>query len=210
MRMASSSWARWRRALAVLAGVAGLCACGGSGSGNPLDNPPQVVNSPGGGGQSLSFAYFQRCINPIFLEVLPITLNGVATNNSCSNSGCHANATGTGGAFRIIPTAQVIDVTLSTNTPAVIRATDMYKNFYSTEGEAVINDPVQSLLINKPLVRNVLHGGGLIFPNAQDPHIALMQYWISHPMPAGQDEFSNAGYNLFTPADPVNGACNTN
>jgi hypothetical protein len=28
-------------------------------------------------------------------------------------------------------------------------------------------------------------------------------------MPQGQDEFSAAGSALFTPADPVNGACNT-
>jgi len=200
-----------RHAVLMLAlALAGLAGCGGSGSGNPLDNPPLVTNSAGGGGQSLSFAYFERCINPIFLEALPITLNGVPTTNSCSNSGCHANATGTGGAFRIIPTAQLIDVTLPTNTPDVIRASDMYKNFYSTQGETILNDPLQSLLVNKPLLRNVLHGGGLIFPSAQDPHIVLMQYWISHPMPAGQDEFSVAGYNLFTPADPVNGVCNTN
>jgi len=212
--MTGQHHARLRKAFHVLTGalilVAGLSACGGSGSGDPFTNPPLVANSPGGGGQSLSFAYFQRCVNPIFLQALPITLNGVPTTNSCSNSGCHANATGTGGAFRIIPAAQPLDVTLPANTPDVIRASDMYKNFYSAQGEAVVNDPTQSLLINKPLVRNVLHGGGLIFASDQDPHIKLMEYWISHPMPAGQDEFSTAGYNLFTPADPVNGVCNTN
>ncbi len=199
-----------RRAAALAFAAAGLGACGGSGSGNPLDNPPLVVNSPGSGGQALSFAYFQRCVNPVFVAPLPITQNGVTSVNSCSNSGCHASATGTGGAFRIIASAQVLDVTNPANTPDVIRASDMYKNFYSAQGEAVVNDPTQSLLVNKPLLRNVLHGGGLIFASDQDPHVKIFEYWISHPMPAGQDEFSTAGYNLFTPADPNLGVCNTN
>ena len=47
-------------------------ACGRRAS-NPLGNPP-VVSNPrrARGGQHLSFAYFQRCINPIFLAQLPI------------------------------------------------------------------------------------------------------------------------------------------
>jgi hypothetical protein len=37
----------------------------------------------------------------------------------------------------------------------------------------------------------------------------VFEYWISHPMPQGQDEFSVAADALFTPPDPVAGACNT-
>jgi hypothetical protein len=212
---------RLRAFLPVLASsvvlAAGLAACGGAGNGDPLDNPPLVTNPPGAAGQStLSYAYFQRCINPIFLEPLPITLNGVATTNSCSNAGCHANATGSGGAFRIIPSATPLVVpdpalNVTGSTPDVIRASDMYKNFISAQGEVIINTPAQSLLVDKPLLLNVQHGGGRIFSSASDPHVLLMEYWISHPTPAGTGEFDTTSYSqYFANADPNAGACLTN
>ena len=86
----------------------------------------------------------------------------------------------------------------------------MYKNFYSAQGEVVIGSPLQSRLVDKPLLLGVLHGGGLVFANQQDPNVRFFEYWISHPVPSGQDEFSTANYSMFTPADPVAGACNTN
>ncbi len=91
----------------------------------------------------------------------------------------------------------------------MIRATDMYKNFYSAQGEVVFGAPLSSRLLAKPLLLNVLHGGGLIFLSQDDPNVKLIRYWISRPMPQGQDEFSNAAYTMFTPADPNVGACNT-
>ncbi len=73
----------------------------------------------------------------------------------------------------------------------------------------IIGNPAQSRLLVKPLVLNVLHGGGLVFPSENDPNVKLIKYWISHPAPAGQDEFSPATYTMFTPADPKTGTCNT-
>ena len=131
------------------------------------------------------------------------------STNTCAGSGCHANATGTGGAFRVVPTAQSIDVTDPANTPDLIRASDMYKNFYSAQGEVVVGSTTQSRLLAKPLLLNVLHGGGQIFANDQDANAKLIEYWITHPVPLGQDEFSTAAYSMFTPADPNTGACNT-
>jgi len=195
------------RLAVALGAVAWLAAaCGGG----PLGNPPLVSNPTGTSGQSLSFAYFQRCVNPIFLKQLQITLNGVVTTNTCAGAGCHNNSTGTGGAFRVIPTAAVVDVTNAANTAATIRTTDMYKNFYSAQGEVVLSSPTESRLLNKPLLRNVLHGGGLVFASDQDPDVKLIEYWITHPVPAGQDEFSTASNTLFTPADPMQGQCNSN
>jgi hypothetical protein len=201
---------------AAIAG-AGLAACGGSGNGDPLTNPPLVGNSPAATGQSsLSYAYFQRCVNPVFLEPLPITLNGVATTNSCSNAGCHANATGSGGAFRIIAAATPLVVAnpalgVSGSTPEVIQASDMYKNFISAQGEVVIDTPAQSLIVEKPLLLNVQHGGGRVFASEQDPHVKLFEYWISHPTPAGTGEFDTSSYSqYFVDADPNGGACLTN
>jgi hypothetical protein len=186
------------RGLLVLALT--LTACGGSGN-NPLGNPPTVSNPGVTSAQKLAFAYFQRCINPIFFTQFG--------TNTCGASGCHDSVNGTGGALRVIANAPVLDVTDPANTPDVIRAGEMYKNFYSAQGQVLITSPSQSRLINKPLVRGVFHGGGQIFASDQDPNIKLIEYWITHPSPLGQDEFSTATYSMFTPADPNAGTCNT-
>lgn len=196
------------RAAFTAAGLAcALAACGGDE--NPLDNPPTVQNPPGTGGQKLSFVYFQKCIQPIFLAQLQINQGGVISTNTCAAAGCHDNATGTGGAFRLLGNALPVDLSNPANTPDVIRTTDMYKNFYSAQGEVVFGAPLSSRLLTKPLTLNVLHGGGLIFLSESDPNVMLIRYWISRPMPQGQDEFSSAANSMFTPADPNVGTCNT-
>ena len=201
----------------AVAGVALLASCGGGG--DPLGNPPSVSNPVVTGGATLAFPYFQKCIFPIFLEQLPIVQNGVSSTNTCSGAGCHDSNTGTGGALRVIVAAAPIadadvataatDATMATT----IRASDMYKNFYSAQGTTVFGSPIQSRLFDKPLVLNVLHGGGRIFTSQDDPHAKLIAYWISHPVPNGQDEFSVSSYSMFTPPlDPVTGVagtCNT-
>ena len=194
-----------RTAAACLLGLS-LAGCGG---GNPLDNPQNVGNPLEVSGQKLSFAYFQKCINPIFLAQLQINRNGAVSVNTCAGSGCHDNTSGTGGALRIVASAQAVDLTNPVNTPEAIRASDMYKNFYSAQGSVVVGSTTQSRLLAKPLLLNVLHGGGLIFENDQDPSAKLIAYWIAHPAPHGRDEFSSASDGLFTPADPVAGKCNT-
>lgn len=193
-------------ALAAASAAAFLAvACGGSD--NPFDNPPQVSNPALTTGQKLSFAYFQRCVYPVLFAQLQVNINGAVSTNSCAAAGCHDNVNGTGGALRLSPAA-VVDLANAANTPATIRTTDMYRNYYSAQGETVIGAPASSRLLNKPLVRGVLHGGGFIFASEQDPNAKLIAYWISRPMPAGQDEFSAAGSAMFTPADPINGSCN--
>lgn len=182
-----------------------LSACGGGGS-NVLGNPPTVANATLLSGQTLSYAYFQRCINPIFLAQLQ---GGSGSTNTCAGSGCHDSSTGTGGALRLYPAASVLDLSDPANTAAVIRASDMYKNFYSAQAATVIGSSAQSRLLSKPLLRSVLHGGGLIFLSESDPHAVLLAYWINHPVPLGQDEFSSASNSMFTPADPNAGVCNT-
>ena len=194
----------------VYAGFAalGLAACGG-GAGNPFDNPATVGNPSVVSGQHLSFAYFQKCIAPIFNAQLQIQIGNVTSTNTCAGSGCHDNSTGTGGAFRVVANAQPVDLADAANTPDVIRASDMYRNFYSAQGAVVFGSATESRLLAKPLLMGVLHGGGLIFVSADDPNAKLIRYWISRPAPLGQDEFSPATYSMFTPADPKLGACNT-
>jgi hypothetical protein len=194
---------RARRRIAASCLLAlGLAACGGGGS-NPIGNPPEVSNPVGVTGQKLSFAYFQKCINPIFVARLQINIGGAISTNTCAGSGCHDNTTGTGGALRVVANAQPVDLAGSADT---IRASDMYKNFYSAQGSVVIGSTTQSRLIAKPLVLNVLHGGGLIFENQQDPNAVLIQYWITHPAP---NEFSTATYSMFSNGDPNTGTCKT-
>jgi len=183
--------------------LVGLAACGGGG---PLGNAPTVSNPPATGGQKLSFVYFQKCINPVLVAQLALPGGGTG---SCAASGCHDNTNGTGGAFRMQGAAAAVDLSNPANTPDVVRLTDMYRNFFSAQGSTVIGAPTQSRLVNKPLVNGVLHGGGVIFASAQDPNVKLIEYWISRPMPEGQDEFSNASSAMFTPPDPATGTCNT-
>jgi hypothetical protein len=144
---------------------------------------------------------------PILKTNLPIP--GTAAVNSCAAGGCHDTVTGTGGALRLVAGAALVDLAAPAHTPDAIRAGAMYRNFYSSQGETLIGAPTSSRLLNKPLVRTVLHGGGLIFADENDANAKIIRYWITRPMPAGQDEFSSAAANLFTPADVNTGACNT-
>jgi hypothetical protein len=197
----------------AITGAALLAACGGGG--DPLTNPGNVNNPVTTGGATLAFPYFEKCIFPIFLKELPITQNGVTSTNTCAGAGCHDSNTGTGGALRVIVAAtSIADTDLAaaatdSATATTIRASDMYKNFYSAQGVTVFGSPIQSRLFDKPLVLNVLHGGGRIFTSEDDPNAKLIAYWISHPVPKGQDEFSSSSYSMFTPADPATGTCNT-
>ena len=185
-----------------------FAGCGGGGS-NPLGNPPTLLNPPAAGGQKLSFVYFQKCINPIFLAQLQINQGGVISTNTCASSGCHDNTTGTGGAFRVVSGAMAVNLADPANTADVTRSTDMYKNFYSAQGSTVIGSPTQSRLLAKPLTLNILHGGGVVFANQTDANAMLIAYWIGRPMPQGQDEFSSAADTMFTPPNATTGTCNS-
>ena len=195
-----------RGTVAAAAAVLGLASCGG-GSSNPLDNPSTLQNPTLTGNQRLRFSYFQTCVFPVFLKQLPIQFaNGTTAVNTCAASGCHDNTNGTGGAFRVIGNAQPIDLSNPANTADIIKASDMYKNFYSAQGEVVFGSPMTSRILAKPMVNGVLHGGGLVFANAQDANARLILYWINNPAPSGQDEFTDPAFG-FTPGNPP--TCNS-
>ena len=204
-----------RHGIVSSAVVAAALVAGCGGGGDPLSNPGNVQNPTTTGGATLAFPYFEKCIFPIFLKQLPITQNGVTSTNTCAGAGCHDSNTGTGGALRVIVAATAIadaDLTAAATDSAkatAIRASDMYKNFYSAQGVTVFGSPLQSRLFDKPLLLNVLHGGGRIFTSEDDANAKLISYWIGHPVPKGQDEFSSSSYSMFTPADPATGTCNT-
>jgi len=184
-------------ALALLASLS-LLGCGGG-------LPEEVTNPPGSGARKLAFAYFQKCVQPLL--VVPITSPSGGTN-TCASGGCHSNVNGTGGALRLIDTAAVVDLKDPANTAEQVRSTDMYKNYYSAMGVTVPGNPTQSRLLAKPLLLNVLHGGGQILASDQDELAQVITYWINHPVPSVDNEFSTSTYRMFTPADPDTGACN--
>ena len=181
--------------------TAALNGCGGGGL---LDNPATLSNPAATSGQKLSFVYFQRCVNPVLNTPLRVNINGVVSTNTCAAGGCHDNSTGTGGALRLMGTAPTADPAQGA---ATVRASDMYKNYYSSLGETVVGTADQSRLLNKPLVRGVLHGGGLIFETPDDAAAKVIRYWVNRPMPQGQDEFSDAAKSMFAGGDTVAGAC---
>ncbi|MFQ6023614.1 MAG: hypothetical protein ACE5NW_12925 [Acidiferrobacterales bacterium] len=117
-------------------------------------------------GDTLCFAYFSQCVNPIFDKVITGPL-------SCSGNGgaaCHNVAGGIGGTFKIHAFAQ-------TNT------TQMEGNFFSAKAFANLGNPAQSLLLRKPLANSgVNHGGGNIFPNTSDTDYVTILSWISLPV----------------------------
>jgi hypothetical protein len=186
-----------------------LVACGGGGA---LDNAPTLANATQVNGQTLSFAYFQYCVHPVLTTAQSVA--GGGSTNTCSSSGCHDNTNGTGGALRLRGSAAeatlpATDPTTPGRTAAVdaARASEIYKNYYSSLGETVVGSPDQSRLLNKPLVRGVLHGGGVIFATPDDAAAKTIRYWISRPMPQGQDEFGSAADSMFT-GTPGIGTCN--
>ena len=156
---------------AVVAAAAWLMtACGGG-------LPPEVQNPPGTGSNKLAFAYFQKCVMPLFTT--PITAPGGGTN-TCASGGCHSNTNGTGGALRLIENAAPVDLKDPANTATQIRASDMYKNYYSALGATVPGQPDQSRLLLKPLIQGVLHGGGQILIDDQDTGGAAL-HLLDHP-----------------------------
>lgn len=178
------------RGLVPLVAALALAGCGG---GNPLANPDDVANPEQVEGRHLSFVYYQACVDMVLT-----TPQGTAT---CAASGCHDSATGTGGALRLAAGAATLD---ASRPAAELRDSAMYRNFYSAQGMARIGDPAGSLLLAKPRLQNVLHGGGLVF-SGESEATRRLAFWIARPMPTGQDEFSSAGNALLGPG----GECRT-
>ena len=198
-----------RSTVAAAAAVLGLASCGGGGS-NPLDNPSTLQNPTVTGNQRLAFAYFQNCVFPMFLKQLPITLpNGTTAINTCAASGCHDNTNGTGGAFRVIGNAQPIDLTNPANTPDVIRASDMYKNFYSAQGEVVFGSPLTSRILAKPMLQRCAAWRRVDLRQRAGCQRAADPVLDQQPGPSGQDEFSSATYGMFTSNVPSTSNCKT-
>jgi hypothetical protein len=132
-----------------------------AGCGNTVNDQPVAASC-----DSLCLANYQQCVNPIFNAVL----QGRTGQVTCSAGGCHSAATGSGGSFKIIPNAQA-------------GSSDMMSNYFSAESLADLDDPLQSLLLEKPtatLNTQIGHSGGDIFPNTSDACFVAIETWISN------------------------------
>jgi predicted CxxxxCH...CXXCH cytochrome family protein len=118
-------------------------------------------------GSSLCFPDYQKCVSPIF----DATLQGESGVVTCSAAGCHSQATGSGGAFKIYPNAQA-------------DSAEMQSNFFSAQSFADLDDPADSKLLLKPSVmgrsQGVGHAGGNIFPSPSDACYIAIKTWISN------------------------------
>lgn len=128
---------------------------------NEVENVQQAQTA-----QSLCLADYEACVNPIFDG----TLNGSVGQVTCSASGCHNQAAGSGGAFKIFANPQ----------PG---STEILANFFAAKSFANLDNPAQSKLLLEPLqgVSSIsgTHTGGDIFPDTTDQCYQTIFSWIS-------------------------------
>jgi len=120
---------------------------------------PQPVQASG---STLCLSNFERCVNPI----LDAAINSRTGPVTCSAAGCHSQASGSGGAFKIFPN------------PAP-GSNESLANFFAARAFANLDNPPTSRLLQKPDADSVPHAGGDIFPNSSDACHSAIQRWIS-------------------------------
>ena len=136
-------------------------------------------------GAEAPFAYYQKCVNPILLELLPIA--GTAVTNTCAAGGCHDVNTGSGGALRINPRAAEV----------VIGATPDAESLRCAAADRDVPQlpPAQAQVVFAGARRQPPHQqapgarraawGGRVFRDENDPLGAHLIYWMSAPVPQG-------------------------
>ncbi|MGH8494835.1 MAG: hypothetical protein ACREVN_01720 [Gammaproteobacteria bacterium] len=135
-------------------------------------------------GQTLCVTDFEMCVSPIFDAVIDSSTG----QTTCSASGCHDQAAGSGGAFKIFPS------------PAT-GSTQMMANFFAAKAFANLNNPAESKLLLEPLQGTSsiagTHTGGDIFPGSGDACYVALHAWISTRV----DEETSAACGSCTPPD---------
>ena len=130
-----------------------------------------VVTEADSDNRTLCYSDFELCVSPI----LDAQLSGRAGPATCAASGCHDQASGSGGAFKIYAQA----------TPT---SAQMLANYYAASAFANLDDPGQSKLLLEPLqgVSSITgtHTGGDIFPDTGDACYVAIHDWISNQVEA--------------------------
>ncbi len=118
-------------------------------------------------GSTLCFADYQRCVDPIFHNVIHAQ-NG--TISCTQGSGCHLAPNPSGGQFQLDPNAQSDSM-------------EMHNNFTTALQFVNFSNPSESFLLLKPSVAGrvagVGHAGGNVFPTETDACYVTIKTWIS-------------------------------
>lgn len=129
-------------------------------------NDDVTVEEVAASGKTLCVSDYELCVNPI-LDAVVTGRTGQAT---CTGSGCHDVNAGSGGAFKIFPSAQ----------PG---SPEMLANFFAAKGFANLDDPDLSKILLEPLqgvsAVSGTHTGGDIFPSTSDACYGSIQQWIA-------------------------------
>ena len=117
-------------------------------------------------GQTLCVSDFEACVNPVFDAVI----TGRTGQTTCSSSGCHDVNAGSGGAFKIFPSA-------APGSPEIMA------NFFAAKAFANLDNPPLSKVLLEPMqgVSSITgtHTGGDIFPDNADACASALLDWIS-------------------------------
>lgn len=161
------------RSLLALAAVPLLAAC-----------PEAGQQEAAATGKTLCVADFEMCVSPIFDAVI----DGRTGQTTCAAGGCHDQATGSGGAFKIFPH------------PAA-GSTQMMANFFAAKAFANLDSPADSKILLEPLQGQSSitgsHTGGDIFPDSGDACYSTLLHWISQRV----DEDTSASCGACTAPD---------
>lgn len=145
--------------VALLMLAAGLAGC----------DTVEVVGDEGNA-QTLCLADYAQCIDPILHAPMLGSLGPV----TCSASGCHDVAAGSGGSFKIFA---------SPDPASPDYDQQILANFIAAKAFANLDSPADSKLLLEPLVGvstiSGVHTGGDIFPNTADACYVAMRDWIT-------------------------------
>ena len=187
---------------------AALGACGGGiepASATPRGREPAATP----GSQQLSFAYFQKCVYPIFLAQLQIQgqreldqhLRRLGLPRQRHRHRRRLSLDRQRAAARPRPTRPTRP-TSSARATCTRTSTRRRARWCSARRRRAACSPSR-------WCSTCCTAAAGLRQRPSDPNAKLITYWITHPVPLGQDEFSSAANSMFTPADPNTGTCNT-
>lgn len=117
-------------------------------------------------GETLCYADYRQCVDPIF----HVAINGSSGPVTCSASGCHDVNAGSGGGFKVFANPSD-DVELTAN-------------FFAAKAFANLAAPGDSKLLLEPLsgisAISGTHTGGDIFPSTGDACYTAIRDWIDN------------------------------
>ena len=142
---------------------------------------------------------------------LPIQLNGTTTTNTCAGSGCHDNANGTGGAFRVVADARPSRPHRSGEHGRRHPRQRHVQELLLGAGRGGVRLAAQSRLLWPSRWCTACCTAAADLRRTRHDANAQADRVLDQPPGAARARTSSARatYSMFTPADPNTGTCNT-